>query len=683
MILPIAPARRAAVCAALHKAASSDAAARLLMHEHRSIVIDDLCRLEADLWDISDADLACVAAETPARTSDAARVVYAARILLRAAGLPNAGQASKGRPAPHFLRRESLRGALEEIARAGIFSVLVPRALLTGIYSPEPQPPFRGWVARMLAAVYIGGKEHLVALLGAAPYAVDPADLSIVGSDPNVGGDLLVTSLREALVKAAGTLRTAQARDAARAALTACDAATAQTQGSTFSLAGAGAGIYALDLEGQDPDYPALLAAATSADRVWSRMTDPPLPSVQVATLLDGQARRRLAEEIELVPYGCEEQQHDAAQIRFDDAPGAAVSLETFTAQVGRASESAKRERTGRLTVHVVSSVARAVSSYALEAALAADTRRTPQAEESSIVKAPPMTFSASRLNAYVKCPRRWFYDYLCSVLEDPPSIHSAYGRVVHVALEALHREIRVPSRHEPDAILAKLLLELDAAFGRGRSQFQSQLEYEVCRCRARRTAEQYVRWLSAQAAGAPFEIIHVEAVQRERFGGHEFVGFVDRVDRPLGGGPVTIFDYKTGRIDADPHEYLKKVRSGDEAQLALYYAMRRAANDDVARIALVSIRDPRDEVWILALDVVDETGKAAIERQAVDGVLRAACSREDLEASLAALIARCDFLTQQGVDRFPAGEDPPCNFCAYARSCRERPADGERIFAR
>jgi len=178
-------------------------------------------------------------------------------------------------------------------------------------------------------------------------------------------------------------------------------------------------------------------------------------------------------------------------------------------------------------------------------------------------------------------------------------------------------------------------------------------------------------------------EIVHVELLARQRFGGHDFIGYIDRIDRPLGGGPVTILDYKTGRIDTDPRAYLAKVRRGDEAQLALYYAMRRASGDEVARIALVSIRDPRDAAWILALDIKDDAGKAVIEREPHDGVLRATCSRADLEASLAALVERCDFLTTQGLTHFPVGDDPPCNFCAYARSCRERPPDGERIFAR
>jgi len=145
----------------------------------------------------------------------------------------------------------------------------------------------------------------------------------------------------------------------------------------------------------------------------------------------------------------------------------------------------------------------------------------------------------------------------------------------------------------------------------------------------------------------------------------------------------VTIFDYKTGRIDSDAVEYLKRVRLGEEAQLALYYAMRKDQGDDIARIALISLRDPRDEVWILALDISNEDGSAVVERDAENGVLRAVCSRADLAASLEALLQRCDELTSQGFAHFPAGIDPPCDYCEYAQACRDRPVAGERIFAR
>jgi len=39
--------------------------------------------------------------------------------------------------------------------------------------------------------------------------------------------------------------------------------------------------------------------------------------------------------------------------------------------------------------------------------------------------------------------------------------------------------------------------------------------------------------------------------------------------------------------------------------------------------------------------------------------------------------------LTKTGQTHFGIGVDPPCGYCAYYAACRERPREGERIFAR
>jgi RecB family exonuclease len=301
-----------------------------------------------------------------------------------------------------------------------------------------------------------------------------------------------------------------------------------------------------------------------------------------------------------------------------------------------------------------------------------------PAPEPPRAIVAPPMTFSASRLNSFVTCGRRWFFEYLCDAVEDRGSIHATYGKVVHQALEALHREVREPAAVHPRAIVDRFLREIDVAFGKARPDFASQFEYEVARLQARRAAPRYVDWLVKSAVLAPMEIVEVESVNRLRAGGHDFVGYIDRVDRPLGGGALTIFDYKTGRVPDDPRAYLEAVRTGDEAQLALYYFMRRARGDDVARVALVSIRDIHDDVRVLALDIVEDGADVPPFRSGT-----AACTRAVLDASLAALVRRCDLLTKEGLAHFAVGDDPPCRFCAYLTACRERPPEPESIFVR
>ena len=238
--------------------------------------------------------------------------------------------------------------------------------------------------------------------------------------------------------------------------------------------------------------------------------------------------------------------------------------------------------------------------------------------------------------------------------------------------------DVREPALIDGRALLDRFQREIDSAFGRSRSEFSSQFEYEVSRLQARRAAPKYVDWIVRQSSAAPMEIVEVESVNRLHAGGYDFVGFIDRVDRPVGGGAVTIVDYKTGRVPDDPRAYLEAVRLGDEAQLALYYFMRRARGDDVARVALVSLRDSHDEVRVVALDIVEDGEERPKQEPG-----SAACSRATLDASLAALIRRCDLLTNVGLAHYGVGVDPPCRYCAYLPACRERPPDPEPIFVR
>lgn len=307
-----------------------------------------------------------------------------------------------------------------------------------------------------------------------------------------------------------------------------------------------------------------------------------------------------------------------------------------------------------------------------------------PEPEAARALVAPAMTFSASRLNTFAKCRRRWYYEYLCEAVDDTGSIHATYGRVFHAALEALHREVPVPSQLSEEEILARLRRHLDAAFGAAHDDFASELEYQVSRRKARALAVQYARWLHREAVARPMDIRDIELLARWSARGHVFVGYIDRIDRPLDGGPVTIYDYKTGRVSEDPRAYLARMRSGEEGQLALYWAMRRALGEEVGRLALVALRDPKKAVWVLALDVVESTTAPSRDSdRAADGVVRATCTRADLEEALEALLDTCDLIAVRGLDHFGAGDDPPCSYCAYAQACRERPAAKERIFAR
>ena len=49
------------------------------------------------------------------------------------------------------------------------------------------------------------------------------------------------------------------------------------------------------------------------------------------------------------------------------------------------------------------------------------------------------LSFSASSLNAYAECARKWWFRYACAAVEDRGSSASFYGIAFHAALEDFH----------------------------------------------------------------------------------------------------------------------------------------------------------------------------------------------------------------------------------------------------
>ena len=59
--------------------------------------------------------------------------------------------------------------------------------------------------------------------------------------------------------------------------------------------------------------------------------------------------------------------------------------------------------------------------------------------ETPSGVRARSQHFSASALNAYAECERKWYYRYVCASVEDKGSSAATYGTAFHLALEDFH----------------------------------------------------------------------------------------------------------------------------------------------------------------------------------------------------------------------------------------------------
>jgi RecB family exonuclease len=292
------------------------------------------------------------------------------------------------------------------------------------------------------------------------------------------------------------------------------------------------------------------------------------------------------------------------------------------------------------------------------------------------------MHFSASSLNAYAECKRKWYFRYACSAVEDKGSSASFYGTAFHAALETFH--LAFPDvTGIPEADLASRLDgAIVAAFDRFRARFDAPVEAELQRRRARRTGKRYVRWLVERARKEPFTVIGCELAAELVIDGQDFVGYIDRVDRSTRDGGVSVIDYKTGTIAETAKAYRDEVVALREFQLPFYYWARTAAGDRVTRLALIPLKDALLDVAPIELEIV--AGDAPPSRGRRSDATRGTISIGELERARTKMIEYADLLASATLQAYPATDDPEaCRYCAYRDACRERPLVTQERFGR
>jgi hypothetical protein len=287
--------------------------------------------------------------------------------------------------------------------------------------------------------------------------------------------------------------------------------------------------------------------------------------------------------------------------------------------------------------------------------------------------------FSASSLGAYAECERKWYYRYVCAAVEDRGSSASFYGSAFHYALEQFHRE----APRGDSAPAAELERRLDAwvieAFERFRKRFTTNVEFELQKRRARRTARRYLAWFLERSRAHPFTVIGREEEAAIELGGYSFVGFIDRLDRDDVTANVTVVDYKTGTIAQSAAEYRERIARFVDFQLPFYYWARTEAGDRVVRLALVPLKDALLDVRPIELEVV--LGPAAAVRS---GEPTGLIGHDELVRARARMIELAKRLSDDAIERFATTDDPDaCTFCAYRNACRDRPRRAEDRFAR
>jgi len=303
--------------------------------------------------------------------------------------------------------------------------------------------------------------------------------------------------------------------------------------------------------------------------------------------------------------------------------------------------------------------------------------RREP--EPQAIVKRRRGHFSASSLGAFAECERRWFYRYVCAAVEDRGSSASFYGTAFHWALERFHQEFPRAGDVAPQELERKLDGYLATAFERFRAGFETNVEFELQRRRAKRTGRRYLEWFLERSRAQPFAVVGTETTVELDLDGHTFVGFIDRLDRDDATGAVTVVDYKTGSIAESAAEYREEVARFVDFQLPFYYWARTAAGDRVTRLALVPLKDASREVRPIELEVVPVAAP-----RSYDAAPAGTIGIDELERARAKMIELANALADGPIASFPVTDDPAaCTYCAYRNACRERPLPREDRFGR
>jgi hypothetical protein len=191
----------------------------------------------------------------------------------------------------------------------------------------------------------------------------------------------------------------------------------------------------------------------------------------------------------------------------------------------------------------------------------------------------PDFRFSASAINLYLHCPRKFYFTYLLH-LNQATEVGATFGTVLHRVLERLHTWVgRQPIRPVYEQALVQAELEFANCWQEAAKGFEFPAVEKAHRVRARRMLERYVR-VEFQRLDIPISTQNEIAFEPGfQLGSFPVAGRIDRVDE-FANGSRTIIDYKTGNEDDGPNALIKSFLNiahkpnwkASDYQLPLYY---------------------------------------------------------------------------------------------------------------
>lgn len=164
------------------------------------------------------------------------------------------------------------------------------------------------------------------------------------------------------------------------------------------------------------------------------------------------------------------------------------------------------------------------------------------------------LQLSASQLETYEDCPRRYFYEYVLRVRGDS-NVYAELGTLVHEVLRAFLD----PNNDEVDYGLDGLRELGERTWRDDLARYRPQVE------EARRDFfDMLERWWEEEGSVARPDVLAVERHFDVKVGPHTITGSIDRIDRR--DGAIRIVDYKTSSKETPADEM------PDNLQLAVYH---------------------------------------------------------------------------------------------------------------
>lgn len=229
-------------------------------------------------------------------------------------------------------------------------------------------------------------------------------------------------------------------------------------------------------------------------------------------------------------------------------------------------------------------------------------TRATlPAVEAPALAPLPPTTngiplhpegrlrLSASQLDTYAECPRRYLYEYPLRIRGDA-NVWADFGTLVHDILEAFIGR----DAEETDLSWDRLVALAEDHWHDDIAQYRPQRE-EL----RRDLIDVLAKWWDAEGSqiGKTLEVLKAERSFSIEVAGHTITGRIDRVDRADDGVGIRILDYKTSKQPKPESEM------DTDLQLRMYHlaALRDpelAALGSPTQLRLLFLRDmkPRDQ---------------------------------------------------------------------------------------